>query len=84
MEASLDRVIRCVEEVFRNKGASPPVLGPSTPLTQELGLDSLDYAELVARLEYAFGFDPFASGVPREIRTLTDLASLYERPNVAP
>ena len=38
------------------------MLSLRTPLDATLGLDSLDYAELVVRLEGAFGVDPFASG----------------------
>jgi acyl carrier protein len=53
-------------------------MSEATELTSALGLDSLDYAELVVRLESAFGFDPFAEGVATEIRTVRDMAALYE------
>lgn len=79
MGTSLQRVIRCVEEVFRNKGLEPPAVAPTTEFTPDFGLDSLDYAELVVRLEQEFGFDPFASGAVREVRTASDLAAVYER-----
>ena len=79
MSAALHRVIRCVQDVFKNKGTEAPTLTADTALTPELGLDSLDYAELVVRLEGEFGFDPFASGAGSEIRTMADLASLYEQ-----
>ena len=78
MGNAVDTIIRCLEEVFRNKGVEPPALSGETELTPALGLSSLDYAELVVRLEAAFGFDPFAEGVASEIRTAGDMAALYE------
>jgi len=78
MPIAVERVIRCMQDVFQNKGIDPPALEAATALTAELGLDSLDYAELVARLESEFGFDPFAAGAPAEIRTIRDLTALYD------
>lgn len=77
MAQVVERVIACVAEVFSNKGVDPPTLSASTPLDAELGLDSLDYAELVSRLEGEFGFDPFATDTPPAVRTVSDLAELY-------
>lgn len=87
MATAIDTIIHCLEDVFRNKGLTPPALSSETELTASLGLDSLDYAELVVRLEAAFGFDPFADGATPEIRTVTDMAALYEsssRPSETP
>ena len=73
-----DTVVSCIAEVFNGKGQAPPVLSLHTPLDATLGLDSLDYAELVVRLEGAFGVDPFASGaVPTVLHTVGDLVRLY-------
>jgi acyl carrier protein len=70
--------VSCIAEVFSGKGQEAPVLSLHTPLDGTLGLDSLDYAELVVRLEGAFGVDPFASGaVSSPLNTVGDLLRLY-------
>lgn len=84
MVDTIKTIIHCLEDVFRNKGLEPPAMTASTELTAALGLDSLDYAELVVRLEGAFGIDPFAEGVDTEIRTVSDMAALYESSGRAP
>lgn len=44
------------------------------------GLDSLDFAELVVRLEEALGVDPFAqSWAPRSVDTVGRLIEIYEQ-----
>jgi len=75
-----DRVVQCIEEVFRSLNRAPPDIGPDTKLDASLGLESLDYAQLVVVLEDAFGFDPFAEGIPQGLETVNDLAALYEAP----
>ena len=71
------RVIRVFKQVFRNKGLDPPTIGPETVLDRSLGLESIDFAEVVVRLEQEFGTDPFAEGIPLGTRTLSDVARLY-------
>jgi hypothetical protein len=45
-----------------------------------IGLDSLDFATLVVRLEQELGYDPFRSGDQERLpRTLGELISIYER-----
>lgn len=70
------KVIACLAEVFENKGEPAPPLAPETSLDASLGLDSLDFAELVVRLEARFGRDPFAHGAER-VGTVAELARLY-------
>ena len=53
--------------------------GSQTVLDTSLGLESIDFAELVVRLENEFGTDPFASGEVPGIHTISDLAALYAR-----
>ncbi|WP_158914262.1 acyl carrier protein [Caulobacter sp. S45] len=59
------------------------------PLTDELvlldcGLDSLSFAILVARLEDAMGFDPFAADEDFAFPvTLGDFVTFYDRAPVA-
>lgn len=78
LQPTLDKVALEFETVFRNKGLTPPSLVPDTVLDGSLGLESLDFAELVIRLEQVFGKDPFSQGTIPEVRTLADLCSLYE------
>jgi acyl carrier protein len=73
----LSKVISELVEVFGSRALTPPPLSALTILDGSLGLESLDFAELVVRLEQAFGKDPFASGQIPEIRTIEDLALLY-------
>jgi len=54
-----------------------PALKPETPITAS-GLDSLDVASLVVRLEERLGTDPFKNGaLSRFPQTLGELAELY-------
>jgi len=71
------RVIAELAQVFRHRNLSPPPLGPETVLDASLGLESLDFAELVLRLEQVFGHDPFSRGAVPEVATIRDLAALY-------
>jgi hypothetical protein len=71
------RVIEVLLDVFKSKGLSSPPLAPETVLDQ-LGLESLDFAQAVIRLEEITGKDPFATGTEYQIRTLSDLAVLYD------
>jgi acyl carrier protein len=71
------RVIEVIRAVFANKGQGPPNLAPGTVLDLSLGLESIDFAELVVRLEREFKTDPFADGDVPSVRTIADLAGLY-------
>ena len=75
--SNLDKVVEEFSVVFKNKGMSPPALSDQTVLDGSLGLESLDFAELVIRLEQVFGKDPFSGGTVPEVRTLGDLCLLY-------
>ena len=77
MEQTVERVIRCIAEVFTNKSLPVPELSADTPLGESLGLSSLDYAELVVRLEVEFGRDPMSAGELPDFRSVGDLARLY-------
>ena len=68
-----------MREVFENLQKEPPTIGPETKLDASLGLESLDYADLVVRLEEEFDFDPFADGIPPGLETVAHLSALYER-----
>ncbi len=66
-------------EVFREKGVAAPAIGPDTVLDQ-IGLEALDFAQVVIRMEEITGIDPFANGTDCEIRTLADFSGLYDSP----
>jgi acyl carrier protein len=64
-------------EVLTNKNVPVPPLSAETALGEQLGLTSLDYAELVVRLEIEFGKDLPATGELPDFRTVGDLARFY-------
>lgn len=71
------RIVDALAEVFKEKGLTMPVIESDTVLDQ-LGLESLDFAQVVIRMEEVTGKDPFATGAEYQIRTLADLAAVYE------
>ncbi len=77
MEVAISKVIACLGEVFKNKGQTPPALSAETGLDDSIGLESIDFAELVVRLEDAFGVDPFSEGAELDVLDIKTLASLY-------
>lgn len=80
MTSAENTVIKALQEVIEGKGLRAPILSPSTALDHQLGLESLDFAELVIRLEQVTGKDPFGASATPQIRTISDLAALYETP----
>jgi len=71
------RIIDVLQEIFKAKNLVAPQLGLDTVLDQ-LGLESLDFAQAVIRMEEITGKDPFSTGADYQIRTLSDLAALYD------
>jgi acyl carrier protein len=64
--------------VLADNGRSAPALSDDVPLgAGGLGLDSLDLATIVARLDAELGIDPFASG-SHAFRTVGEFIALYE------
>ena len=76
MTATENQVAEVLLEIFATKGLAQPRLLADTALDQ-LGLESLDFAQAVIRLEELTGKDPFATGDDYQIKTLSDLAVLY-------
>lgn len=72
------RVAAVFGEVSVKSGVTPPPLKADTVLDSSLGLESMDFAEIVVRLEKEFGKDPFASADLPEVLTFGDLVRLYE------
>ena len=77
IDGTFDRVVGCILAVFESKQKTVPAIAAETKLDGSLGLASLDYAELVVRLEDEFGFDPFVDGIPSGLATVADLTALY-------
>ena len=72
-------LVAAITKVFANKGEKPPHLIPETATDHTLGFDSLEWAEVVVRLETELGFDPFETQdtSARTLETLEDWISLY-------
>jgi acyl carrier protein len=71
-------LVKTIEQILRERGDPVPRLAADTPL-REIGLDSLDMAALVARLEDALGVDPFEHWSTGDFpRTVGELAALYD------
>ena len=70
-------ILAAILESLEMKGiAEPPTA--NTPVDARLGLDSLDWAAIVVRLEGVLGIDPFEEGVDRELKTIQDIVGVYE------
>jgi acyl carrier protein len=72
-----NRIAEILTDIISAKGLQPVPLDPDTVLDQ-IGLESLDFAQAVIRMEEITGKDPFATGAEYQIRTLADLAVLYD------
>lgn len=68
-----DRLLYVVNEVRANKQLAPlEQLLPGYRLREDLGLESLDLAELTVRIEERFGVDVFADGL---VHTVGEIAA---------
>jgi acyl carrier protein len=77
--AVLTHITGILSDIARSKGLPPFNLESNTELLGGgIGIDSLDLATLVTRLERATGRDPFADGFI-DFRTAGELARLYAR-----
>lgn len=67
--------------VYRDTGRPPLETSAASLLGSDLGLDSLDLAQIIVLLERSLGVDPFrdarATTPHRPIRTVDDLVTLY-------
>ena len=76
-------IVTAMEQVAKEQGKTLCPLTDGTEL-METGLDSLCFAILVARLEDAFGSDPFSASDDIEFPvTLGDLFEIYENAKLA-
>ena len=70
-------IIQVIQEVLNEKGVAPPALTLDSKIDQSLGLESLDWAAVVAILEEKTQVDPFQQGLGQDLHTLGDLVALY-------
>jgi len=73
-----ETILRIIGEVLAEKGRPQSDLAASLneSMVTGLGLDSLDMATVVARLEMELDRDPFAEGQP-SFETVADFVALY-------
>jgi acyl carrier protein len=70
-------VEKVVQQVLADSGRSPNSLRDEDLLFSQIGLDSLDLAQVVVTLEVKLGVDPFRHG-GRPIRTFGELVQAYQ------
>lgn len=70
-------ILQIIGETLAAKNLSAQGLGLDSPVDSTLGLDSLDWAAVVVRIELETGVDPFAEGTIGRLKTVGDLIDLY-------
>jgi acyl carrier protein len=70
-------ILKTIQILLARRGASGTPVTPESRLTTDLGLDSLELAELSAVLEDELGRDPYSEGVGAQ--TLAQLLAFYDR-----
>jgi acyl carrier protein len=70
-------ILQIIGETLVAKDLSAQGLGLDSPVDSSLGLDSLDWAAVVVRIEMETGVDPFAEGTIGGLKTVSDLVDLY-------
>jgi len=70
-------ILAAIRESLEMKGITESPT-PDMPVDARLGLDSLDWAAIVVRLEGSLGVDPFEEGVDRELKTIQDIVGVYQ------
>lgn len=61
---------------------SPTLLKPEALLQKDIGIDSLDYVDLVVHIYDTFGFKPKQEDL-KQIKTLSDLCEYIARHNAS-
>ena len=74
-------VVAAIRQVLRDTGREPAAVEPQMLLVADIGLDSLDLAQIIVLLERSLGVDPFrdamGSAPHPPIRTVDHLVALY-------
>ena len=80
MENIKETILAVVLDVVQDKSPETETVKPEQALVEDLGLQSLDLARIVAKLEVKLGVDPFAELVAiTSIRTPGDLTAAYSK-----
>jgi acyl carrier protein len=74
-----EKITAVVLDLARRRQPGLTQITPEQVLTTELGLESLDLAQLVAVLEEQLGVDPFATTAMTNVRTVGDLCAAYRK-----
>ena len=75
-----NKIIDEISSIITMNESEIKTILPGSQLSDDLGLSSLDYAQLIAALEIRFEADPFAEQTPiTSIRTVRDLTEVYAR-----
>jgi acyl carrier protein len=69
-------ITTAINTLLERRGAGGLEVRPESKLTADLGMDSLELAELSAILEDELGHDPYSDGIVPE--TVAELHSYYE------
>ena len=75
--ATLDLVVRTLQDVMRENGHDAVELQPGTNILHETPLDSMGLAVAILKLEEETTKDPFEDGF-KLFQTVEELALLYE------
>ena len=72
-------VVKIVREVAESRDIQVRSIEPHHALVEDIGLASLDLAQLIAELQFETGLDPFRSFLPiTDVRTVDDLCRAYD------
>ena len=71
-------IVSVINKVRTDSGRDAIEPSDDDVLTVEMGLDSIDLAQLVVAIEKELGVDPFRDGSTRA-RTLGELVAVYEK-----
>jgi len=79
-----DAIVAAIAQVLHDTGREPSVVEPRMLLAADLGLDSLDLAQMIVLLERSLGVDPFRAPPPGAarpaVRAVADLIAIYSQP----
>lgn len=80
MDGIFETVKDSINEIISMKGVDETKIDRDSKIVQDLGLKSLDIAQLIAMLESEFDKDPFSDGSATlaDVLTVGDLCKIYE------
>lgn len=69
----MDKLLSIINTVLQNRGKTPVMLiNKTSSLRDDIGLDSLDLAELTVRIEDEYGVDIFEYGIVTTVGEIID------------